>query len=161
MTGLAIVGVLGSIAVSDSKLAAAVASATAVGALVASGNERGVLASGVSVAMDTACVPVPAEATTTGAVAAAGSDGTAAAAVARSDGTAAVAGTTIAAVDDAAAAADPDVAATTSAAAEAGCVIRTLASGVLVAMETACSGQGPKGNARPACEGTRTSLCTW
>lgn len=160
MTGLAIVGVLGSIAVSDSKLAAAVASATAVGALVASGNERGVLASGVSVAMDTACVPVPAEATTTGAVAAAGSDGTAAAAVARSDGTAAVAGTTIAAVDDAAAA-DPDVAATTSAAAEAGCVIRTLASGVLVAMETACSGQGPKGNARPACEGTRTSLCTW
>jgi len=160
MTGLAIVGVLGSIAVSDSKLAAAVASATAVGALVASGNETGVLASVVSVAMDTACVPVPAEATTTGAVAAAGSDGTAAAAVARSDGTAAVAGTTIAAVDDAAAA-DPDVAATTSAAAEAGCVISTLASGVLVAMETACSGQGPKGNARPACEGTRTSLCTW
>ncbi len=150
MTGLAIAGVLGSTAL-DSRLAAA----AAVGALVASGNEAGVLASGVSVAMDTACVPVLAEATTAGA----GSDGIAAAAVACSGCTAAVAGTTIAAAD-AAAAADLTVAAALVAAAEAGCCVRTLASGVLVAMKTACSGQGSKEDAMPACEGTRTDLCT-
>lgn len=155
MTGLVIAGVLGSTALSDSKLAAAAASATAVGALVASGNEAGVLASGVSVAMDTACVPVLAEATNTGVVAAAGSDGIA---VASSDGTAAVAGTIIAAAD-AAAAAEPDAAAAAVAAAEAGCGVRTFASGVLVAMKTACSGQDPEGDAMPACEGIRTRLC--
>ncbi|KAL0036329.1 hypothetical protein WJX77_002842 [Trebouxia sp. C0004] len=134
MTGLAIAGVLGSTALSDSKTAAAAASATAVGLLVASGNEAGMLASGVSVAMDTACVPVLAEATATGAVAAAGSDGTAP-----------VAGTTIAP------AADPDVAAAAVVAAEAGCGVTTLASGVLVAMKTACSGQNHKGGGMPAC----------
>ncbi len=159
MTGLVIAGVLRSTALSDSKLAAAVASATAVGTLIASGNDAGVLASGVSVAMDTACVPVLAEATTTGADADAGSDGTAAAAVACSDGTAAVAGTTIAAADAAAAAVDLTVAAATVAAAEAGCGVRTLASRVLVAMQTACSGQA-KGDSVPAGEGIRTSLCT-